>query len=563
MKKNSPGCTCCKPYIFTQSNARLTQLVDDYYYRFNASTGLPGWAANINATIDGDSEAAKWWGSSPLSGLIPTADYLEPDSVCAAGIVHTPGGWVYFIGRRQGIDLVPVDRYQQLNRTRFAYIMLGFDIAAGKYTAEVSGDFPPVITKDEFSGHTPKITPRTPGRDARSLDDIFTVIGHDDVVQGPLRSTTQEQVWLNPSDEIPWFLRVGNEQPWPYTYYQNYWNPDYVAWQRETVQAIEYANGFEVYEKNSRVKKYSVPGASISKISGSFGVTQATSHVGFKEEFAPTGSDVYWLAHAAKELWRFRNENYYYRSQLLQFIPDVDYGPLQVDSAFPFVELVKDESIIDAASFPNFQRFDFLIKNDEPLAMCPTAEGSVDYIEGNLDWTVPVSQWTPGHTSPPFVITKQETKNVTVVLGNLHIAYSHAIGCPIIVGTFKDDLVFSRGISAPSARDSVTLADSELAQKTVVYKYDGEWVEIARFDSGFPSAICEGIDGAMYVLGPQTYRNLSWVLRIDAKTGSTERMEDGYFESGGWGRNWMALPTSPELGYTGGSEKNPPPTVAG
>ena len=555
MKKNSPGCTCCKPHIFTLPDAKLLQLSDERYYAF---TGLPGWVANINATIDGDSEAAKWLDFSPLSGLLSrTAEDLPDYLTCAAGIVQTPGGWVYFIGRREGIDLVPVDRYHTQNTTRFAYIMLGFDITTGKYTAEVSGDFPPVITKDEFSGHTPKITPRTPGREARSLEDIFTVIGHDDVVQGPLRSTTQEQVSLDPSDEIPWFTRQG---PWPYTH----WNPDYVAWQRETIQAIENANGFEVYEKNSRVKKYSVPGASSSEIKN----FDELLHVDFRREFAPTGSDVYWLAHARKELWRFRDENYYWGGGPWPFLPDVEYGPLQVDSAFPFVELVKDESIIDAASFPNFQRFDFLIKNDEPLAMCPTAEGSVEYNEGHYDWTVPVSQWTIQPPSwglmPPFIITLKETKNVTVVLRNIHIAYSHAIGSPVIVGTFRDDLVLSEGIRTPGELDSVTLADSDLAQKTVVYKYDGEWVEITRFDRGFPSAICEGVDGAIYVLGPYgSYGNGgAWVFRVDAKTGSAEQMADGYFSPfPSWGRNWMALPTAPTLGHTGGSEKNPPPTV--
>ena len=142
-------------------------------------------------------------------------------------------------------------------------------------------------------------------------------------------------------------------------------------------QATEQANGFKVYEKNSRIKKYSVPGAIVDK---------NYSHEGpgwnwQPWEFSPTGSDVYWLAQARKELWRFRD------SAQTPFKPETDYGPLDLDSAFPFAQLVLSDAVLDASTWPNWQSFTFLIKNDEPLAMVPTTQGSIEYVERQYHWS--------------------------------------------------------------------------------------------------------------------------------------------------------------------------------
>ena len=127
----------------------------------------------------------------------------------------------------------------------------------------------------------------------------------------------------------------------------------------------------------------------------------------------------------------------------------------------------------------------------------------------------------------------------------------------------------------PSELDSVTLADPDLDGKTIVYAwrqrpgarrpYDGAWTEIARLDFGYPGAVCEGVDGALYVLGPPRGSNSgSWVYRVDAVTGVADRVSGNYFYAiPEHGKNWMAMPTAPTLGREDKVEDKPPPTVSG
>ena len=551
MKKNSPGCTCCKPHVFTESSAWLTALSDDGRY---VASDLPAWAANINATINGDSEAAQWLESSPFSRLLSYAEAIETN-VFPGGIVQTPGGWVYYVGHRV---LVDARTGPGATITRAVYLILGIDLATNRYTAEESGFFPPVIIRDELRGDTwnplAKVVPRTPGREARSVEDVYTVIAHDDLVLGERVDATQEQLVV--SQDMRQTVPVQVSEDWGhYTLFEDMWNPEFVAQSRAVAQATEQANGFEVYEKNSRIKKYSVPGAIIDE-------RHLREGVGWKWrpfEFAPTGTDVYWLARARKELWRFHD------SVETPLIPNADYGPLELDSAFPFAELVKSGAVLNAATWPNSQSFQFLIKNDEPLAMVPTARGSVEYIERQYHWSnFAAYTYTPsGQPIVPYTETR-ETKEATFVLGNVSVAYSHTIDSPVIVGTYHE-LALATGMREPGELDSVTLADPDLDGKTIVYKYDGEWTEIARLDDGYPSAVCEGVNGALYVLGPPPVSyDGSWVYRIDAVTGVVERLTEYYFSSiAEFGKNWMAMPTAPTLGREDKVEDKPPPTVSG
>ena len=554
MKKNNPGCTCCKPHIFTLPDAKLSQLSDERYYAF---TGLPGWVANINATFDANSEAAVW------------VDFSYPPYTMPGGVVLTPEGWLYFAITREGVEG---------SEDQFRYVILPIDLASGEYVATQTNQPPAAILQNNnrVTYVNVKVVAKTPGRDAGGVDDVAVHITSLASVGG---LDTSDWLTTDIHEFIPHqsiYAPGGSNTSW-------YVNPEYVNWGRTAAEKLEPAHGVDVYSPSGElVQKYSVAGAIHTGVrAGRYYIDTHPHQRG--RTIAPTGESVYWLADARAVRW-WRTEQFQeFQSWWLGWginnaflLEGEEYGNLVEPSAFPFADLVQDEDVLEAAGAPRLedrfwigdtQYFQFLIHNSEPLALLPIITGSIEYISRQYHYGGVLTYDEDGRPIIPFTETR-DTKRAKFILENACLTYSHAIDAPVLVGNYGNSVVQAGGVTVPQNfnLDEITLDDPGLAGKTVVYKYDGEWVEITRFDRGSPSAICEGVDGAIYVLGPYgAYGNGgASVFRVDAKTGSAEQMADGYFSPfPSWGRNWMALPTNPFHDFLEREAQNPPPTVGG
>jgi hypothetical protein len=238
---------------------------------------------------------------------------------------------------------------------------------------------------------------------------------------------------------------------------------------------------------------------------------------------------------------------------------DLDYGDLVEESPFPFSDLVDDGEILDASQEGETpgqsQSFEFVLHNDEPLSLLPTTHGIVNYTSRFFN----AATWT--------VEERIESKRGTFVLANACVVYSHSIESVVVAGHFGgnyDEVALAAGMRGLGSLDTVDLDEPELENQTVLYTIAGkgeEWVEMTRIADSPPESICEGPDGAIYVLCG------SHVYKVDAASGeATLLKEHWYFKNGsavyaGQVRNWLALPTNPLQSVETRAAVNPPTTV--
>ena len=558
MKKNSPGCTCCAANIFTQGDAELVALSDGHHgHLIGGGRDLPKWGRDISALI--------------RSGELPPGSPTVGGGVWGirpGGVVLTPEGWLYFAIKRAGVEGI---------EDQFRYVILPIDIASAEYVATQTNQPPAVILQanNRRTDANVKVVAKTPGRDAGGADDVVVHITSLASVGG-----------LDTSDwtttDMPHSLRIEFTNPWSgWPTIQWYWNPEYIEWQRTGAEQQEPAHGVQVYSPNGElVQDYSVPGAS-HRVLG-FGA-ELESH---SASIAPTGTSVYWLADATLVRW-WTTETFddYWSWGGPYLLEGEDYGNLVEPSAFPFADLVQDADVLEAAGAPklddrfwegDYQYFQFLIHNSEPLALLPIITGSIEYIARQYHYGAVWTYDDDGQPIIPFTETR-DTKRAKFILENACLTYSHAINAPVLVGSYGSSVVQAGGVTPAQNNglthlDETTLDDPGIAGKIIVYEYDGGWVEVVRIETegsgdGQPASICEGVDGAIYILGNKHPFSTEYnVYRLDPEGGQVTTMSGTHnsgVNDGDDTRNWFGLPTNPFHDFGEREAQNPPPTVGG
>lgn len=567
MKKNGPGCTCCAANIFTQGDAELVALSDGHHgHLIGGGRDLPKWARDISTLVR----------SGELPPGSPTVGGGVWDTM-PGGVVLTPEGWLYFVTKKAGVEGI---------EGRFQYVILPIDIASTEYVATQTNQPPAVILQNNnhWTDASVKVVAKTPGRDAGGADDVVVHITSLASVGGLDTSdwtTTDMPQWLPIQFTDPWY-------GWLHT--EAYWNPEYIAWQRTGAEQQEPAHGVEVYSPSGElVQEYSVPGASHRLV----GIEPGQNFVPFGSDrevhsasIAPTGESVYWLADATLVRW-WTTETFddYWSWGGPYLLEGEEYGNLVEPSAFPFADLVQDEDVLEAAGAPklddrfwegDYQYFQFLIHNSEPLALLPIITGSIEYIARQYHYGAVWTYDEDGQPIIPFTETR-DTKRAKFILENACLTYSHAISAPVLVGNYGNSVVQSGGVTRAQNNghmnlDEITLDDPGIAGKIIVYKYDGGWVEVARIETGGvgngrTKSICEGVDSAIYILGNKHPSSTEYnVYRLDPEGGQVTTMSGTHnsgVNDGDDTRNWFGLPTNPFHDFGEREAQNPPPTVAG